>query len=121
MSQIVAEMFSKIQSHKITTVVFDTRGRLLYGSEFRCLRDLDVVLASRSFSGLSTILVRVEYEWLKCAPPYINDRDGLANRLYKAFQFARARGTLEVRHHDSYAIWEAPDGCWSCRACVGLM
>jgi hypothetical protein len=119
-SHIAADMFSSISVNKITTIGFDVRHRSLYDvNEIAQLKRLGVILASQSFSGLSRILVRFEYEW-QYAPsaqlenPALSERNMAysLNVIHDAFQFARARGILELEHLTYQRRRDITDDCF---------
>jgi hypothetical protein len=103
-SQLAADMFSSISPNRITTVGFDiTHAVLRYVAEQQQLKRLGMILSSQNFSGLSRILVRLEYDWdysrrRLSDMAFESTMDYSLSVIYDAFQSARARGILEVEH-----------------------
>jgi hypothetical protein len=98
-------MLSVISPNRITTVGFDTSHRLLRSAEEESqLKRLGTIIASRNFSGVSRILIRVEYDrdYTRSGQPseatFEYAMQYSLDIIYGAFQFARARGMLEVEH-----------------------
>jgi hypothetical protein len=99
-SRIAADMFSSNSFNKITTIGFNIRNKSLCDvNEATQLRRLGIILVSQSFAGLSRILVRLVDDWPYATSPERERHMAYAlNIIYDAFQFARARGILEVVH-----------------------
>jgi hypothetical protein len=104
-TQDAADMLSAISSNKIKTVGFDINHGLLRNAEEEWqLKRLGTIMASNNFSGVSRILIRLEYDWSYTRSGQPSDTlfelimQSSLDVIYGAFQFARARGILEVEH-----------------------
>lgn len=126
-SQVAVDMFAAISSNKITTVGFDVRHGLLRDVEEACqLKRLGAILASDNFSGLSRILVRLEYDWryirrpqFEHNPEFKSAVDYSLNVIYGAFSFAKERGILEVEqltYERRHSVRDITDDCFSTEA-----
>jgi len=100
LTETTIDMLSAVSSNSITTVGFDINHELLRGVEERLqLKRLGKIMASHNFSGVSRILIRLEYDWDYTRESFFEpDMQYALDVIYDAFQFSEAHGILEVEH-----------------------